>query len=314
MDFVFPEFVGQERLQTLFNRTALSGRMGQAYLFVGPEGVGRTTFAWHLMRGLLPEGSLEVHPDLFSLSRQFNKKTNKYKKQISVVQVRELRDSLGLSSSRKNGYKIIWIEEAHTLSIGAANALLKVLEEPRGKTVFFLRAPSKESVPTTIASRCQVIRFAPLSLLQLKNSDIAKNVDKKRLENGLSLSFGCPGRLIRYLNEDENLLAEESWRKAWIEASDGASVYNEWRMLQAAFQGKKINITTLAKNLLAAFEESTRIIWHTSLARAHPDERQNILRKQMEDRLWEIPHIHTALDRNVQPQLALERLILTTKK
>jgi len=310
MEFVFPGFIGQERLQQMFSRTASCGRMGQAYLFVGPGGVGRSTFANHLMRGLLPEGSLGNHPDMFSLVRLFNKKTGKQKKQISVIQVRELRDSLGLSSSRKNGYKVIWIKEAHTMSIGAANALLKVLEEPRGKTVFFLRAPSKESVPATIASRCQIVRFAPLKIDKLKSAEIAQNTPAEKLEAALQLSFGCPGRFIRYLNDDEDILAEESWRKAWIQAGARASVYDEWRMLQTAFQGKKIDTGTLAKSLLAAFEETTRVSWHATLARAHPNE----TRANAEERLWEIPHIHTALDRNVQPQLALERLILTSKK
>src|SRR3989338_393110 len=103
-----------------------------ALLFVGPKGAGKTSVAHQLGKALL--GSL-THPDFLTLERLVDEKTGKRKSQISVEQIRELNARLGLSSLG-GGWKVVFIEEATALSMGAVNALLKTLEEPKGKVLF----------------------------------------------------------------------------------------------------------------------------------------------------------------------------------
>ncbi|NBS41648.1 AAA family ATPase, partial [bacterium] len=144
--------IGHERIVERLKRQAEQGRLAHAYLFIGQEGVGKTAVAM----GLIGSGS-----DFQQVSRREDEKTGKLKVTISVDQIRELRDRLSLTSF-SGETKAAFIEEADRLSDGAANALLKTLEEPRGDTVIILRAETLESVSQTIASRCQVLRFCPV--------------------------------------------------------------------------------------------------------------------------------------------------------
>lgn len=303
MDMDFAGVIGHDRVKELFRRALKHDRLGQGYLFVGPDGVGRTTFAKQLLRTLFPLGSLDAHPDILYLARSTDKKTGKQKKSISVQQVRELRERLGMSSAHAGGYKAIWIEEAHTLSMGAANALLKVLEEPKGKTIFLLRAPSRDSVPQTILSRCQVIRFAPLSKEQLTNAFAsAKN---EEVEAALLGAQGCPGRVMRFLEGDEEVQTEMLLAKA-VMSQTSPFVYEEWRATYLAFQQKKTPKLQTAKRLLAAYETATRTAWNQAML----DQPHAARRHALARRLEMLPSVHAALSHNVQPELALERLVL----
>ena len=155
----FSGLIGHDRIQTVFSRMLARETLPHALLFVGPEGVGKTTVAHQLVKTLL--GSL-AHPDFQTLERLVDEKTGKRKSQISVEQIRELNARLGLSSLG-GGWKVVFIQEAAALSTGAVNALLKTLEEPKGKVLFLLRAGSTDGLPATIVSRCQTMRFSIVS-------------------------------------------------------------------------------------------------------------------------------------------------------
>jgi DNA polymerase III subunit delta' len=105
-----------------------------------------------------------AHPDFYLITPEdaetsdesIKKKTTK-KSQISVVQIRQLIDYLGLSSHQVNSKRIILISPADTLNVASANALLKVLEEPPVNSLFLLVTSHPQRLLATILSRCQVI-------------------------------------------------------------------------------------------------------------------------------------------------------------
>jgi len=164
----FDQVIGQEHVKDLLVASLQKGRIGHAYLFSGPRGVGKTTTARLLAMAVncsnettKPCGECEScmlvrqasHPDVIELDAASNN---------SVEDIRDLREKVNLASIR--GGSRVWIlDEAHMLTKSAANALLKTLEEPPSNLVFVLATTEPEKLPPTILSRCQHYRFRRLS-------------------------------------------------------------------------------------------------------------------------------------------------------
>lgn len=168
--YTFAQVVGQEHVKDVLTAALARGRIGHAYLFSGPRGVGKTTTARLLAMAVnceaenpaeRPCGVCEScrlvrqgnHPDVTELDAASNN---------SVDDIRELRERVRLASIR--GGRRVWVlDEAHMLSKAAANALLKTLEEPPPGLVFVLATTEPEKLPPTVLSRCQHFRFRRLS-------------------------------------------------------------------------------------------------------------------------------------------------------
>ncbi|MCX6715356.1 MAG: AAA family ATPase [Candidatus Uhrbacteria bacterium] len=207
----FHNLIGHERVQDVLGRMITHDRLPHAFLFVGPHHLGKTYVAKQLIRFLsdhpqpllVKEGGSSVSMDVIELGCLTDEKTGKKKTQISVEQVREVCERLAMSAMN-GGWKIAFIKDANVLSNAAANALLKTLEEPKGKTLFILRAPSVESVLPTVASRCQVMRFHPVSRSTLATALVKKGHAKPDAELAAAISLGRPGRALRYLTKSED--------------------------------------------------------------------------------------------------------------
>jgi DNA polymerase-3 subunit delta' len=121
-----------------------------------------------------------------------DKKEEKMLSEISIGQMRELERKLSLSSFL-NSYKIAIIEEAETMSLEAANSLLKTLEEPTPKTVIILLAASVSALPATIVSRCQVLKFLPVAEGLIYDRLISLGASREEALNFSKISWGKPG-------------------------------------------------------------------------------------------------------------------------
>ena len=164
--------------EAAFEDARARGRLHHAWLLCGPEGVGKATFAYRAARRLLgaapepargPLGarpsdpvsqliSAQSHPDLLVLERLVE--GGKTKKSISVDQARDLPDFFSKSPSRAD-YRVAIIDAADDLNLNAANALLKVLEEPPERGVLFLVTHAPGRLLATIRSRCRRLTFQP---------------------------------------------------------------------------------------------------------------------------------------------------------
>ncbi len=188
------EVVGQEHVKDVLRPALERGRIGHAYLFSGPRGVGKTTTARLIAMtvncddatAVKPCGVCEScrmviqgrHPDVLEIDAASNN---------SVEDVRDLREKVALQPMRGTN-KVYILDEAHMMSKSAFNALLKTLEEPPAHAVFILATTEPERLPPTILSRCQHYRFRRLSVSEIagKLGGIAAregvNADKRALD------------------------------------------------------------------------------------------------------------------------------------
>ncbi|MFA5891430.1 MAG: DNA polymerase III subunit delta' [Actinomycetota bacterium] len=168
---MWERLVGQEAAVRQLRESIASDSVGHAYLFAGPQGVGRELAAIALAASLNCAaggcGSCDAcarilrrtHPDLHMIVP--------HGAQILVEQVREVRQD-AFRSPYEGRVKVFLIEDAHRLNPAAANALLKVLEEPPGDVVFVLVTASPEDLPETIVSRCRRVDFFPLGPREIR--------------------------------------------------------------------------------------------------------------------------------------------------
>lgn len=197
----FSSVMGHDRAITLLSKMLEHGTIPHAFLFVGARGLGRTTVAKALIGELLGQQvSMDLHPDVHTLQVLSDEKTGKLKKNISVEQVRELNGRIAMTSL-SGSWKIVWIEEAEKLSMGAANALLKTLEEPKGQTLFILRAPEVDQLPATVVSRCQTVRFSTVARQDIVDGLVRLGFAPSDASRAAARSMGRPGLALRYLKD-----------------------------------------------------------------------------------------------------------------
>jgi len=212
----FSEIRGQETAVQILKNSITNDHVSHAYLFQGPQGVGKKAAALALAQALnclnfqtfrgdacgsclsctkLKNGN---HPDLLVIEPE--------KYSIKIEQIRNLRNRV-FYKCYDGKYKVIIVDDAHYLTIQASNSLLKVLEEPPEKTVFILVSSEPGKLPDTIISRCQQVQFQPLSVNTIKELLSGKYPDKStHLGLAASLSGGSLSKAQELLDEGEILI------------------------------------------------------------------------------------------------------------
>jgi DNA polymerase III delta' subunit len=210
--------VGHENLVNFLKTSIKNQQVNQAYLFSGQAGLGKEKIAKGFIAALLCLQSQEglpcrkcinceqleknIYPDVIWIERLADEKTGKLKKNITIEQIREIKNKLA-KSSFLNSYKIAVINRAELMSLEAANALLKLLEEPAKEVVIILLVEKLDHLPQTILSRCQKFRLEAVSreLIYDYLIDLGSGRD---LANELSyLALGRPGVAINFYRDAE---------------------------------------------------------------------------------------------------------------
>ncbi len=162
----FAEVVGQEHIRTALGNALKTNRLTHAYIFSGPRGTGKTSFARLLAKAancLNPVNEFEpcnvcvncqeitqgTALDVIEIDAASNR---------GIDEIRDLREKVGYAPT-KTKFKIYIIDEVHMLTKEAFNALLKTLEEPPAHVIFILATTELHKVPETILSRCQRYQF-----------------------------------------------------------------------------------------------------------------------------------------------------------
>jgi DNA polymerase-3 subunit delta' len=238
---------GHDRITQSFDAAWRKGRLGHAYLFVGPVGVGKHTFARELARALLcesPSGTLQAcgkcpgctladagtHPDLALAARPEDKV------EFPIDIIRDLIEQLGLKPAR-GGRKVAIVDDADDLNAESANAFLKTLEEPPPASVLILiGGPTPERQFSTILSRCQTVAFRPLPNAELTRLLREKGIaDAARLDRLVRVAGGSPGQAI---------------------ALDDESLWEFRKSLLSALQRETVDAFTLGTNWMEHLDEA----------------------------------------------------------
>jgi DNA polymerase-3 subunit delta' len=221
-----PVLFGHAAEEAVLAEAALSGKLHHAWLITGPAGVGKATLAFRFARWLLaglpvsrglpplavPEGhpvfrrmAASAHADLRVLRRTVNGKTGKLRDEIGVDEVRAAGGFLKLTPA-EGGWRVLIIDRADELNTSAANALLKLLEEPPPRAVILLVCNAAGRLPATVRSRCRRLPVGPLAPEAMAQAlaRFLPEVTQAERARLAALADGSPGRAL-LLAEGEGL-------------------------------------------------------------------------------------------------------------
>ena len=194
----FDDVIGQRHITDVLRSEVSGGRIAHAYLFTGSRGTGKTTCAKILAKAAnclnvqngSPCGECEICrgiddgsiTDVLEIDAASNN---------SVDNIRDLRAETNYTPAAAR-YRVYIIDEAHMLSIGAANALLKIMEEPPEYVIFILATTEVHKIPATILSRCQRFDFKRIdpALIAERLTDISE-------KEGISLEIDAAALIAK---------------------------------------------------------------------------------------------------------------------
>lgn len=194
MQIIWQTF-GHKSVKNILDKQLSSGKLSHAYLFAGPESVGKKSLAFEFAKNVLSTEKLENHPDFQILDAEG---------EIVMEQVLEFISKTAFKPFL-GSKKIAIINNAQNLNIQSGNALLKTLEEPSDSSIIILIAGPGKMLPT-IVSRASVLNFSAFSKKELGEFAAAHNLEAT--SEILDLSFGRPGRLKK-LNDDKEFFSRE---------------------------------------------------------------------------------------------------------
>ncbi|BEV35223.1 DNA polymerase III subunit delta' [Synechococcus sp. M16CYN] len=217
---LFDELIGQPLAVCILKAALRRKRLAPAYVFAGPEGVGRRLAALRFLEGVLSEGKgchrarrrLEErnHPDLIWIEPTWQYRgclltrseatvagvSRRTPPQLRLEQIRDISRSLAHQPVETTRGMVV-IEAAETMTEAAANALLKTLEEP-GHGLLILLSSAPERLLITIRSRCQLIRFMRLDTDAVNKVLRRLNAVEDDPPELLAMAAGSPGALIEH--------------------------------------------------------------------------------------------------------------------
>ncbi len=221
--------LGHKKQRHILRYLAETDKIAHAYLFSGVSQLGKRTIALEFIKLLdcsvvdFTKRPCQVcysckalqknqHPDFIIVEpRVFSsadvQKTKK-KQEIKIAQIRDIQQKLSFSSYSAP-IKAVILDEAHTLNQEAASAFLKILEEPKGRTIFILISSHPEMILPTILSRVQIIKFFPIALPEIEVYLKQKRIPETQIQEIISLSLGRPGIVIDYLLNPDKLKDEK---------------------------------------------------------------------------------------------------------
>lgn len=321
----------QDRIITLFQKAITHDHLAHAYIFAGQEGVGKTLFSRELAKAIFCQRpgadacdtcnhcqriATDNFPDLFFLLPEKNSRA------IKIEQLRHLQDILHVKPLESK-YKIAIIQSADKMNEESSNCLLKTLEEPPSYAILILIVTALESVRETVRSRCQIIRFFPLSATVV--TDLLVNrfqVDQKQAAQLACISNGSIERAA--LLSGTNALEKKNWLVERILAlgmndnlTFSKELFDKWNIQDLELLEEKrsyikeliLSFLLYYRDLLVCKTQSELPVYHTNWTKALTATSQMLSEESLFRIIQVIKTSLEQLDHNANITLLLENMI-----
>lgn len=202
MDY-FSGIRGQDKSIEIIKKAVCEEKLSHAYLFVGPAGVGKMMAACAFASSILAKGDAQadlllgenMHPDLLIIERE------EAKTLIGIEQITRQMEPWLAKKPFRSTFRVVIIRDAQMLSEPAGNSLLKILEDPPPYAVLIIIADAA-NLMETILSRCQAVRFYPLSEHIISECLVEKGVDEESAAWAAQMGQGSMGRAWKFIAEE----------------------------------------------------------------------------------------------------------------
>ncbi|RJQ34620.1 hypothetical protein C4566_01980 [Candidatus Parcubacteria bacterium] len=323
---------GHKNLLNFLQETISQNKLANTYLFYGPRGLGKKLTVKYFAKSLFCEDK-HLRPcgkcqscrltdknsflDLYTLGKD---------QELSAENIREFLHKLSLSNV-SGDKKLAIIYGIDTINLYGANALLKTLEEPPRNTTIILVADSLANLPATVMSRCQLLKFTPLKLEDMKQWLENYNLSELEKETIINLSFGRPGIALNMMGDDL-----ENFKKSCnfiVKLLSGSTFYfmqtiDKWfSLLKKENPGAKLyELGALTGQYLDLFEIFLRDLLWVKLNRPvvntlYETEIKNMAssfsKEILLENLLKINIAKQKIKHNVSPQILWENLLLSVK-
>lgn len=295
------------------------GSLGGCYIFSGAASLGKTTVLGHFLSRLSGGEAIDLQDasgaDIVRLELAEERRG------IGVAQAREFSGRLSLSSFAGR-YRVGIIFDAETLSLEAANALLKTLEDAREQVLIFLLASAPDRLPATIVSRSQRIPFAPVPADDLYEWLIAeKGMSRPQAKNLSRLANGRPGLALR-LAADKQLLEEYLAPVRLLCSAFRLSLAERWQAVgkllgsakgaeNAAQAGRILAAWRLAlRDLLLMRLNRPELVTHAFLEQELREAGKQLTLGELRRYDYRLEEASSYLAANVSPKLVLEQALM----
>jgi DNA polymerase-3 subunit delta' len=312
----FSSVMGQPAAIERIKACLSAKRVPPGILFCGPSGVGKMLAAREMAKALMCDGGMfgaqedggcgecincrqvdkGVHPDLVIVDTNFQAQLREEEaEEQKHLRVETMRSVLEMAQRKASGgWKVIIVDHAETMLSQAQNSLLKLLEEPPPETLWILLAEKREDMLPTILSRCQTMRFAPLSDEALSEILVQQGCAMDEAQKLCPLAGGSVSRALRI----RELLEDFS-------ALDPLSPLYPFRAA-----------ATLPRELADARKDAALIIElleQALLARWRRESRPR-MRDDMKRAMTHVLSCREYINRNVSPSITLEAALLETAR
>lgn len=239
----FEKIKGQNFAKKYLTNSIKSNMVSHAYMFEGPNGIGKNTMARELAAILLEMENLFNSPDYIEIKPDGNS--------IKIAQIRKLQSDILVKPYKS--YKIYVIDEAQKMTVEAQNALLKTLEEPPKYAIIILITDNKESLLDTIKSRCEIIKFTPIPMQEVASYLTMNRIDSKRASLLANFSRGSMKKAIELSESEEFHLMREEVQK-YVETFLNGNLI-EIMDIQSSIEKYKDQITNVLDLLINYFRD-----------------------------------------------------------